>query len=37
MGIDRIQVGDMAVYYNNEAYVKFEELANQSLLDETWP
>ena len=32
MGIDRIQVGDMAVYYNNESYVKFEELANQALL-----
>jgi len=32
LGIERIQVGDLAVYYEGEAYTKFEEMANQYLL-----
>ena len=32
LGIDRIQVGDLAVYYEGDAYTKFEEMANQYLL-----
>ena len=32
LGVERIQVGDLAVYYENDAYTKFEEMANQYLL-----
>ena len=29
MGIERIQVGDLAVYYEDDAYIHFKELADQ--------
>jgi len=32
MGIERIQVGDLAVYYEDEAFIHFKELADQSLI-----
>ena len=32
MGIERIQVGDLAVYYEDEAFVHFKELADQALV-----
>ena len=32
IGIERIQVGDLAVYYESEAYVHFKELAEQQLI-----
>jgi len=31
VGIDRIQVGDLSVYYSNESYEVWETLAQQSL------
>ena len=32
MGIERIQVGDLAVYYEDDAYIHFKELADQQLV-----
>ena len=32
MGIERIQVGDLAVYYEDEAFVHFKQLAEQQLV-----
>ena len=32
MGIERIQVGDLAVYYEDEAFIHFKELAEQQLI-----
>ena len=32
MGIERIQVGDLAVYYEDEAFIHFKELADQQLV-----
>ena len=32
MGIERIQVGDLAVYYEDEAFIHFKELADQALI-----
>ena len=32
MGIERIQVGDLAVYYEDEAYIHFKQLAEQQLV-----
>jgi hypothetical protein len=32
MGIERIQVGDLAVYYEDEAFIHFKELAEQALV-----
>ena len=32
MGIERIQVGDLAVYYEGEAFVHFKQLAEQQLV-----
>tara|TARA_R100001594_G_C4032881_1_gene261647 strand:- start:1306 stop:1773 length:468 start_codon:yes stop_codon:yes gene_type:complete len=32
MGIERIQVGDLAVYYEDEAFIHFKELAEQQLV-----
>ena len=32
MGIERIQVGDLAVYYEGDAFIHFKELAEQQLV-----
>ena len=32
MGIERIQVGDLAVYYEGEQFIHFKELADQQLI-----
>ena len=32
VGIERIQVGDLAVYYENDQYIHFKELAEQQLI-----
>jgi hypothetical protein len=32
VGIERIQVGDTSVYYDNADYIHFKELADQTLL-----
>ena len=32
MGIERIQVGDLAVYYEGEQFIHFKELADQQLV-----
>ncbi len=32
MGVERIQVGDLAVYYEDEAFIHFKELAEQQLV-----
>ena len=32
VGIERIQVGDTSVYYDNTDYIHFKELADQTLL-----
>ena len=32
MGIERIQVGDLAVYYEDEAFIHFKEMADQQLV-----
>ena len=32
MGIDRIQVGDLAVYYEDDQFIHFKELAEQQLV-----
>jgi hypothetical protein len=32
MGIERIQVGDLAVYYEGDAFIHFKELAEQQLI-----
>jgi hypothetical protein len=32
MGIERIQVGDLAVYYEGEQFLHFKELADQQLI-----
>ena len=32
VGIERIQVGDLAVYYENSEYVHYKELAEQQLI-----
>jgi len=32
IGIERIQVGDLAVYYEADQYIHFKELAEQQLI-----
>ena len=32
MGIERIQVGDLAVYYEDDQFIHFKELAEQQLI-----
>tara|TARA_R110000787_G_scaffold61478_2_gene139340 strand:- start:4683 stop:5153 length:471 start_codon:yes stop_codon:yes gene_type:complete len=32
MGIERIQVGDLAVYYEDDQFIHFKELADQQLI-----
>jgi len=32
VGVERIQVGDLAVYYEGEAFIHFKELAEQQLV-----
>ena len=32
MGIERIQVGDLAVYYEDDQFIYFKELADQQLI-----
>ena len=32
MGIERIQVGDLAVYYEGDQFIHFKELADQQLI-----
>tara|TARA_R100001594_G_C4022053_1_gene259397 strand:+ start:201 stop:662 length:462 start_codon:yes stop_codon:yes gene_type:complete len=32
MGIERIQVGDLAVYYEGDQFIHFKELADQALV-----
>ena len=32
MGIERIQVGDLAVYYEGDAFIHFKQLAEQQLV-----
>ena len=32
MGIERIQVGDLAVYYEDDQFVHFKEMADQELV-----